>query len=116
MAPFNKPPHSVTQKRAPVSRDSANAGSRDFGSPTLERIVKGLFQINVTEVENAEEGRTFTAEATFFTKETDFEPDDRIEVAIPGINDKFVVVGVAAKHTTRGKLSHMEIECDRDAT
>ena len=112
---LRRTPHTVTLKRPAVSRDADNnVATLDYASPSLTRSAEGMFQTRGGEVSVGDEGQIVPFDAVFYSLETDFEVNDRVEVALDFFTGNFRVTAVSPKGRMNGDFSHTEVFLQKD--
>jgi len=110
MSIFSSTPHSVTLKRPARTRDTAtNATELNYGAPTKTATTRGLLQSRGGIKAISGEGESIPFDAMFFTLEVDVQVDDLLEVSLPFVVGKFVVLAVEPKPDLDGNFDHTEV-------
>jgi len=115
MSVLSTTPHTVLQKRPDRPRDpDTNATELDYGNPTKEENIKGLFQSRGGVKSITDEGENIPFDAMFYTLVTDVADDDLLVVDLGWVAGNFVVVSVEPKPDLDGVFDHTEVLLRKD--
>jgi len=115
MGTLRHTPHRVSVIKPTVTTDPATGASRyDYASPVSTRDVDGLLQIRGGSIAVGEEGQIYNYDAMFYTLDTVIAPNDRVDVALPWLTDKFVVLATQPKARLQGEYDHNEVVLQKD--
>lgn len=115
MSVLTDTPHTVTQKRPKRPRDAdTNATDLDYGDPSVNRSVKGLFQSRGGVKAISGEGEGVPFDSMFYCHQTDIQADDLLEVDLGWVSGNFIVISAEPKPDLDGIFDHMEALLQKD--